>query len=143
MFKDFEFKYFDKLYSLEITYWYFTIHSKAVRILLVKGYYYCKILANKKLTHLRTKDSSGEVTYFILFPQLIVIDECSSRKTREMFAGVDFTNILREVFYARRSQKRKKDSQVTSVFLRFWDLHVQKLLVKCWWNQPQEITHCN
>ncbi len=22
-------------------------------------------------------------------------------------------------------------------FLHFWDLHTQKLLVKCWWNQPR------
>ncbi len=28
----------------------------------------------------------------------------------------------------------KKDSQVISVFLCFWDLQVQTLLVNCWWN---------
>ncbi len=37
-------------------------------------------------------------------------------------------------FYACRSQKRKKCIQVVSLFLRFWDLHTQKLLIKCWWN---------
>jgi len=26
------------------------------------------------------------------------------------------------IFYARGAQKRKKDSQVVSIFLRFWDL---------------------
>jgi len=28
----------------------------------------------------------------------------------------------------------QKDREVIPVFLRFWDLHLQKLLVKCWWN---------
>ncbi len=39
-------------------------------------------------------------------------------------------------FYACRSQKRKKDCQVISVFFRFWDLLEYKLLVKRWWNRP-------
>jgi hypothetical protein len=30
--------------------------------------------------------------------------------------------------------KAKKDSEVISVFLRFWNLCAQKLLVKCWRN---------
>jgi len=37
-------------------------------------------------------------------------------------------------FYKRKSQMRKKDSQVIGVFLRFWDLPEQKLYVECWWN---------
>jgi len=32
--------------------------------------------------------------------------------------------------------KAHKDNQVISVFLRFWDLHAKKLLIKHWWNQP-------
>jgi len=28
--------------------------------------------------------------------------------------------------------KAQKDSQVISVFLHFWNLHAQKLLIKCW-----------
>jgi len=32
--------------------------------------------------------------------------------------------------------KAQKESQVISVFLLFCVLHLQKLLVKCWWNLP-------
>jgi len=40
-------------------------------------------------------------------------------------------------FSKERSQKCKNDSQVTSVFLRFWNLCTWKLCVKHWWNwQP-------
>ncbi len=35
-------------------------------------------------------------------------------------------------FYAHRSQTRKKDSQVISVFLYFWDLCAWMLLKKCY-----------
>ncbi len=47
--------------------------------------------------------------------------------------GIYFLNMFMNSFYLCRSQK-PKDSQVSSVFLRFLDLHAQKLLVKCWWN---------
>ncbi len=40
-------------------------------------------------------------------------------------------------FYASKSQKRKKDSQVSSVFCTFGILG--KLLLKCWWNWPLEL----
>ncbi len=40
-------------------------------------------------------------------------------------------------FYLRRSQKRKKRHSSCHYFLRFWDLHAQKLLIECWWNWPQ------
>ncbi len=36
--------------------------------------------------------------------------------------------------------KVQKDNQVVSVFLYFWDLHSQKLLIKCSWNRPQNCT---
>jgi len=36
-------------------------------------------------------------------------------------------------FYLQRSWKHKKTVKL-SVFLRFQDLHKQKLLVECWWN---------
>ncbi len=39
-------------------------------------------------------------------------------------------------FYARRFQMHKKDTGDLIVFLRFWDLRAQELLVKCWWNRP-------
>jgi len=48
--------------------------------------------------------------------------------------GVNFNNMFMCSFYKQRFQKRKKDSQVISVFLRFWYLHMQKLLKKCCWN---------
>ncbi len=48
--------------------------------------------------------------------------------------GVNFNNMFMCSFYKQRFQKRKKDSQVISVFLRFWYLHMQKLLKTCCWN---------
>jgi len=41
-------------------------------------------------------------------------------------------------FCSCRSKMCPKDSPVISVFLRFWDLSTQKLLIECWWNWPQE-----
>jgi len=46
---------------------------------------------------------------------------------------VDFTNIFTSIFYAHSSQKSKISVNV-SIFLSFWDLRVQKLLVERWWN---------
>jgi hypothetical protein len=46
-----------------------------------------------------------------------------------MPSGVNFTNVLLAAF-APRSQKHKKTVKSTESFLRFWDLHVQKLLEK-------------
>jgi len=46
-------------------------------------------------------------------------------------AGVNFIDILQAAFM-RADHKSAKICQVISVFLRFWDLHVQKLLLKCW-----------
>jgi len=49
---------------------------------------------------------------------------------------VNFINVLRAAFTCKVPQKQ--GSVVLSVsFLHFWDLHEQKLGVKCWWNWPQ------
>jgi hypothetical protein len=42
--------------------------------------------------------------------------------------------------YTYRSQKSKKDIQVVSLSLCFWDLRMQKLLVVCQRNRPQVTT---
>jgi len=39
---------------------------------------------------------------------------------------------ISSTFYEQRLST--KDGQVVSLFLCFWDLRVQKLLVECWWN---------
>jgi len=63
----------------------------------------------------------------------------------QQLQGVNFTNILQAAFkhtdYAQRSQKLKKIDSLT-VFLHFWDLCLQKLNIKCWWNRPQD-RNCN
>jgi hypothetical protein len=41
------------------------------------------------------------------------------------------------IFYERRSQKCNKDWHLDCLFVCFWDLHAQKLLVERWWNWPQ------
>ncbi len=51
-------------------------------------------------------------------------------------ARVDFTNMLTQSFYLRRSQKRQKTLMTSLGFLCNWDLGRQKLLVKYWWNWP-------
>ncbi len=48
-----------------------------------------------------------------------------------------FTNMFTKSFYTCRSQKRKKDSQVISVFLCFCDLCVLNQLIKHWLNWPK------
>ncbi len=37
--------------------------------------------------------------------------------------------------------KAQKKTVKLSVFLRFWDLRMQKLLVECWWNWPRLLSH--
>ncbi len=45
--------------------------------------------------------------------------------------GVNFTYMFITLLFCPQIPKAQIDSQVISVFLRFWDLSVQKLLVKC------------
>jgi len=49
----------------------------------------------------------------------------------KLTTGVDFTNILMEAFM-HADPEGAKDTDDLTVFLRFWDLLLQKLLVKCW-----------
>jgi len=44
--------------------------------------------------------------------------------------GVNFSNILRADFKHADPKSAKKDSHVVSLFLRFRDLHAQKLLLE-------------
>jgi len=48
---------------------------------------------------------------------------------------VNFINILQAAFTRADSKNAKKTDNLT-VFLHFWDLRVQKLLIDCWWNWP-------
>ncbi len=47
--------------------------------------------------------------------------------------GIHFTNMFTRRFYAHRSQKPNWPITLLS-FLHFWDLCLQKLLIKRWWN---------
>ncbi len=51
-------------------------------------------------------------------------------------SGVNFINVLRAAFTCL-DPKSTKNSDDLTVFLRFWNLRMQKLLVKSWWNWPQ------
>jgi hypothetical protein len=46
-------------------------------------------------------------------------------------AGVNFINVFRAAFVCEEPKSVKKTAKL-SVFLRFWDLHVQKLRIKSW-----------
>ncbi len=50
--------------------------------------------------------------------------------------GVNLINVLRTGF-ARDDPKSAKRLTTSLSFLRFQDLHVKKMLVKCWWNLLQ------
>jgi len=54
----------------------------------------------------------------------------------ELTPFVNFTNIFYAQILVVHIPKAQKDSQVKSVFLRFWDPCKQKMLIKCWWNRP-------
>jgi len=64
---------------------------------------------------------------------LLLSDPSSLPVTQADRSVVNFANILRAVLRANISNTQK-DSQIISVFLHFWDLRAQKLLIKCWWN---------
>ncbi len=67
------------------------------------------------------------IIFWTTFPPEVV-------KVLQKTPGVNFTNIFTSSFYKIGSQKRKNTVQPTVSFLNFWDLCMQKLLVKRWWN---------
>jgi len=52
---------------------------------------------------------------------------------KEHHSGVNFINFLQTAFKCTDPKSAKKTVKL-SVFLRFPDLRVQKLLIECWWN---------
>jgi len=56
------------------------------------------------------------------------------RTSMKLTTGLNFINILHTAFTCVDSES-VGFSQILSIFLRFWDLHAQKLLVKRWWNR--------
>jgi len=50
--------------------------------------------------------------------------------------GSILPTLVLELLLCMQIPKEQKDSQVISVFLHLWDLRVQKLLLKRWWNWP-------
>jgi hypothetical protein len=50
--------------------------------------------------------------------------------------GDNFTNVLRKAFTCPDPKSAKRRSEDLTIFLRFWDLFTQKLLVKRWGNRP-------
>ncbi len=61
---------------------------------------------------------------------LIKLDVLRSEYRKREIRG-QFHQHYTSRFYTCRFQKRKKDRQVASLFLRFRDLHMQKLFVEC------------
>jgi len=56
----------------------------------------------------------------------------------KLITRIYFNNMFMRSFYAHRFQNRKKTVKSYVSFLRFWDLHAQKLLVKSLRNWLQE-----
>jgi len=64
--------------------------------------------------------------------------KCLNYNLREnyIYSGVNFT-IISEQLLRTQIPKVQTDTDDLTVFLHFWDLWMQKLLVKCSWNRPQ------
>ena len=107
--------------------------------------------ANKLLFWLsKTKQKNFQVQFveFSWFNRTHVrtLDVLYVRLLRHTFhpSGVNFINVFALSFYASRSQKRKKDSQVKHLFellgsacvSSFYVRRSKKLLIKWWWNWP-------
>ncbi len=56
------------------------------------------------------------------------------RTSMPLTPGLNFINILQTAFM-RVNPERLEFSKILSIFLHFWDLRAQKLLVKHWWNR--------
>jgi len=69
------------------------------------------------------------VFIFLLFIQLI---KASKQKIIPQKIWVQFHQHVDVQLLRVQIPRAQKDSQVVSVFLRFWDLQAQKLLMECW-----------
>jgi hypothetical protein len=78
------------------------------------------------------KAQKGQSSHQCLFALLVSAHaKAAQNMLLKLTQVVNFSNMFMCSFYKQRFQKRKKDSQVISVFLRFWYLHMQKLLKTC------------
>jgi len=67
----------------------------------------------------------------IHFPETVKHTKCKVIIDEVIYRD-QFHQCFMSSFYLHRFQMRK-DTQVISVFLRFWDLCMQKAHLKCWW----------
>ncbi len=58
--------------------------------------------------------------------------KCDHKMLMKLTPGVNFINVPHAAFTRADPECAKNDSQVSSVFLRFWDLLAKKLLIKFW-----------
>ncbi len=105
-------------------------------------------LLTKKFQSLQIKLSSFEVNSKV---RTIVHSKLSAPLTRmvQNYKGfmveewVNNKGSISPMFYKQLLHepipKAQKDSQVIIVFWHFGDLHIQKLLIKCWWNRPKAL----
>jgi len=61
------------------------------------------------------------------------ISDNFSKDSNPLRSGLNFINALRTAFTHVDPKSTKRHSSCWS-FLRFWDLHAQKLFVEWWWN---------
>ncbi len=62
------------------------------------------------------------------------LEKTVSKMLVKLTPVLNFINFLWAAFMHADPKNVKKDSQVVSLFLRFRDLRLQKLFLKCWWN---------
>jgi len=73
----------------------------------------------------------------VVISELNSVQRIMSLKTMGAKTGLNFINVLHTAFMLVDPKCAKKDSQVSSVIWRFWDLRAQELYVKRWWNWHQ------
>ncbi len=88
--------------------------------MVMNSFYACRSQKHKKTV-------KSSVSFF---PFVICTKKAAGKMLVKSTPGVDFTNILRAAF-PRVDPKSAKKTYNLTVFLCFWDLCAQKLLVEC------------
>jgi hypothetical protein len=85
------------------------------------------------------KSAKKTVKLSVFFALLGSVFTKATHRTLMKLTPVGFHQYSYSQLLPIKIPKAQKDSQIISVFLCFWDLRVQKLLVKRWRNQPLEL----
>jgi len=72
----------------------------------------------------------------IFFEFGICVHKSCSESIDKFSPGVNVINVLQAASMCADPKSVKRHWWLNCIFLRFLDLHVQKLLVKRWWNGP-------